>query len=474
MKNNIVLKYIGKVLVGYSVLFIFPLLIALFCKENYICFFIPQIIRLVLGLLLNSIKITERNIYSRDGLKIVALSWIIISMIGALPFYINGDANYIDSLFETVSGFTTTGATIFSNVEILSKSILFWRSFTHFIGGMGVLAFVMTIIPLSKSDKSMHVLKAEMPGPSVGKLVPSIKKTLVYLYGIYVGLTVTQILLLLIGGMPVFDSVLISFGTAGTGGFAVLNSSVASYPVFCQWVVAIFMFLFGVNFNIYFLIMMKDVKNALKSEELRVYVGIFVFSIFVVFLNTTHTFTSLNIAFREAFFHVSSIMTSTGYSIGDINVYPTVSRTVMLLLMLISACAGSTCGGFKIARLVIVFKNVKRDLKKLVHPSSVQVITFEGKKVSEDVVSSCTTFLFLYIGLIFIMIFIVGFNGFDLETTINSVFTTFANVGLCFNIGNFSAFSVLPKIVFIIGMLLGRLEIFPIITLLLDIKKGNK
>lgn len=473
MNSRIIFKYIGKVLIGFSILFIFPIITSLIYNENYICFLIPQIVSLIIGLILNSIKLNSENIYSKDGLKIVALSWIIISIIGALPFYINNDASLIDSLFETVSGFTTTGATIFKDVERLSKGILFWRSFTHFIGGMGILAFVMAIIPLSKSDKSMHILKAEMPGPSVGKLAPSIKKTLIYLYGIYISLTITQIILLIIGKMSIFDSILISMGTAGTGGFAVLNSSIATYSSFCQWTITIFMFLFGINFNIYFLILMKDIKSALKSEELKTYFLIFTISIAIVFFNTINVFNNVSIAFKEAAFHVSSIMTSTGYSIGDINIYPTASRTLMLVLMLISACAGSTCGGFKISRLILAFKTVKRDLMKLIHPNSIQTVTFEGKRVSEDTIKSSNTFLFLYIGLLCIMIFIVSFNGFDLETTINSVFTTFANVGLCFNISNFAGFSVLSKLVFIIGMLLGRLEIFPIITLFTSIRKKD-
>ncbi len=471
MKNKVILNYLGKVLIGMSALFIFPIIVALIYNENSTCFIIPQVISLSLGLLLNLIDIKGESIYSKDGLTIVAFSWIIISVIGAIPFYLNGDANFIDSLFETVSGFTTTGATIFSDVECLGKSILFWRSFTHFIGGMGILVFVMTIIPLSKTDKSMHVLKAEMPGPSVGKLFPSIKKTLLYLYGIYIGLTIVEIVLLLFGNMSFFDSLLISFGTAGTGGFAVLNSSIASYSTFCQWVITIFMFLFGVNFNVYFLILMKDIKSALKSEELRVYILIFACSVLIVFFNTISVFENMSLAFKEAAFHVSSIMTSTGYSIGDINIYPTASRVLMLVLMLISACAGSTCGGFKVSRLILAFKTIKRNINKLAHPNAVQVITFEGKKVPEEVIESSNNFLFIYIGLLIIMIFIVAFNGFDIETTINSVFTTFANVGLCFNISNFAEFSVLSKIVFIVGMLLGRLEIIPIMTLFANIRK---
>ena len=411
---------------------------------------VPQLISLSLGIVLNSINTDSEIIYAKDGFEIVAISWIIISIIGAIPLYINGDASFIDSIFETVSGFTTTGATIFKNVETLNKSILFWRSFSHFIGGMGVLTFVMVIVPLSRNDKSMHLLKAEMPGPSVGKLVPSIKKTLIYLYGIYLYLTLLEIILLLFGGMDLFTSTLISFSTAGTGGFSILNTSLATYSVFCKYVVSVFMLLFGVNFK---------------------YIFIYVFAVIFVFLNTITMFNSISEAFLESTFHISSIMTSTGFSIGNINIYPTSSRVLCLILMIISACAGSTCGGIKVSRLIIAFKTIKRELKKLIHPNSVQVIVFEGKKVSDEIVRSSNTFLFLYAILIILIIFIVGFDGFSIETTINAVFTTFANVGLSFNISNFAEFSILSKIVLSIGMLLGRLEIFPILVLFTDWKR---
>lgn len=469
--RKIVYNYIGKVLIGFSILFIFPIVVALIYKEPIIPFIVPQIISLILGMLFNLIDAKKFTIFAKDGFKIVALSWIIISLIGALPFYLNNDASFIDSIFETVSGFTTTGATIFKDVEILNKSILFWRSFTHFIGGMGVLAFVMTIIPLSKNDKSMHVLKAEMPGPSVGKLVPGIKKSLIYLYIIYILLTLVEFILLLIGGIGAFDSLLISFGTAGTGGFSVLNSSIASYSSFSKYVIAIFMFLFGVNFNIYFLILIGNIKNALKSEELKVYLLIFIISVSFIFINTINLIGNISDAFMQAFFHVSSIMTSTGYSIGDINIYPTASRIVIMILMLISACAGSTCGGFKISRLIISIKSIGRDLRKMVHPNSVQIVTFEGRKVSEETIKNTNSFMFLYIILIIVILLIISFDGFSLETSINAVFTTFANVGLCFNISNFADFSNLSKIVLSVGMLLGRLEIFPVITLFTDLKK---
>lgn len=465
MKDKVIFNYIGKVLIGFSLLFIFPIIVCFIYNENVFPFVIPQIISLILGLLLNQINTKDDNIYAKQGFKIVAIAWILISIIGAFPIYLNKDANFIDALFETVSGFTTTGATIFDNVENLNKSILFWRSFSHFIGGMGVLAFVITIIPLSYQGKSMNVLKAEMPGPTVGKLVPGIKKTLVYLYMIYLGLTIIEMILLLLGGMEIFDSILISIGTAGTGGFAVLNSSLATYSTFCKCVVALFMFLFGVNFNLYFFVFIGGIKNIFKSEELRIYILIFVFSVAFIFLNTIGLFVSPFNALIDSIFHVSSIMTSTGYSIGDINIYPTSCRVLIMMLMLISACAGSTCGGFKISRLIIIFKSIKRDILILAHPNSVKAITFEGKKVSEDTIKSTSTFMFLYVILIIIMVFIIGFDGFSYEKTVNAVFTTFGNVGLCFDITSFSGFSAFSKLIFCVRNAFRKIRNFSYISI---------
>ena len=471
MKNKLVYKYIGKVLIAFSALLMLPMLVSILNKESVIPFFIPAALSLLIGSILSSFKIKNKFLYAKDGFIIVALSWIIISILGALPLWINKDCSLIDSIFEAVSGLTTTGATIFREVEHLEKGILFWRAFMHFIGGMGVLAFVMAVVPLANNDKSMHVLKAEMPGPSVAKLVPGIKKTLFYLYGIYLALTVTECILLLIGGLPFFDSLLTSFSTAGTGGFAILNSSIASYSLFNKYVVAIFMFLFGVNFNIYFLIMMKDLKAALRSEELKVYILLFVFSVLFIFLNTMNTFTSIHQAFSDSFFHVSSIMTSTGFAVSDINIYPTACRILFLMLMLVSACAGSTCGGFKISRLLILLKTIKRELLKAIHPNSVRTITFEGKKVEEDTVRSTCLYLLLYVIFIVVIMFIISFDKVNFSQAVNATFTTFANVGLCFDISHFADFSILSKIVLSIGMLLGRLEILPIMVLFSDLKK---
>lgn len=473
MKNKIVYKYIGKVLIAFSILLLFPIFISIFYKERFISFLIPLLISLLLGLLLNSLQVKNKTLYARDGFMIVSLAWIIISILGALPFCIDLKLSFADAWFESVSGFTTTGATIFSDVENLGNNILFWRSFSHFIGGMGVLAFVMAIIPLSRDDKSMHVLKAEMPGPSVAKLVPSIKKTLFYLYSIYLGLTLLECIFLLIGGLNIFDSILISMSTAGTGGFSYLNTSLATFSIFNKYVVAIFMFLFGINFNIYFLVViMKDIKIALKSEELKVYIFMYVISVIFILFNTYNAFSNLNEALVSSVFHVSSVMTSTGFSIGDINIYPTACRVIMLGLMLISACAGSTCGGFKLSRLLICFKTIKRDVLKIIHPNSVNIITFEGKKVEEETINNICTFLFLYFFLIVvIMVLISCFDNFSFEVILNSVFSTFANVGLCFGISDFSIFSDFSKIVLSIGMLLGRLEIFPLIGLISNLRK---
>ncbi len=474
MRNKAVYRYLGKVLMSFTIVMIFPIIVALLNKETIIPFLISGSVSFILGLLFYIIFNKNENLYAKEGFIIVSLSWIIISIISGLPYIISEHVSFASAFFEASSGLSTTGATIFADVEHLAKSILFWRSFTHFLGGMGVLTFVMFVVPLSKKDKSMHVLKAEMPGPEVAKLVPSIKKTLFYLYVIYCSLTLTEIILLTIFKMPLFDSILLSFGTAGTGGFALYNSSLATYTVGAKVVVTIFMLLFGVNFNIYFLILMKDIKSALKSEELRTYLAIYFVSVVLIVFNTYQYFTSFGEALLNGAFHISSFITSTGYSIGDVNMYPTNCRIVVLLLMLISACAGSTCGGFKMSRLIICVKKIKRDLTRLVHPNMVKDIKFEGKKLDESTIESTTSFLLLYVVLIILIMFIISFDPLKLtlSETISATFTTFANVGLTFDISNFALFSPLSKMVLSIGMLLGRLEIFPVIVLFTNINKS--
>ena len=471
MKNKIIYKYLGKVLIVYSLMMIVPIVIALYYKNSIIEFIIPLIISLIMGLLLNRIKTDNNNIYAKDGFIIVSLSWIIISIIGALPFFISKNTTYVNSLFETISAITTTGSTIFDNVEALPKSLLFYRSYLQLIGGMGVITFVMAIIPLSRNDKSLHLLNAEMPGNSVGKLVPSTKKTVIYLYLIYFILLASEILFLVVDNNGLFKSTLISMSTVSTGGFSYLNSSLSTLSLKSKFIVALYMFLSGINFNIYFLIVMRKFKNIVKSEELKAYILIFVLSSLFVFIKTYNIYKDISVSLSGSIFHTASIMTSTGFSIGNINLYPSSCKIIFLILMLISACAGSTCGGLKISRLLLSLKTIRRDILKVIHPNSVHIIKLEGKRVDDDLINSNSTFLSLYVILIVIIMFIVSFDGFSLDTNINAVFSTFANTGLCFDISNFSMFSSLSKIVLSLGMLLGRLEIFPIVVLFSDLKK---
>lgn len=471
MKNKIIYKYLGKVLIVYSLMMIVPIVIALYYKNSIIEFIIPLIISLIMGILLNRIKTDNNNIYAKDGFIIVSLSWIIISIIGALPFFISKNTTYVNSLFETISAITTTGSTIFDNVEALPKSLLFYRSYLQLIGGMGVITFVMAIIPLSRNDKSLHLLNAEMPGNSVGKLVPSTKKTVIYLYLIYFILLASEILFLVVDNNGLFKSTLISMSTVSTGGFSYLNSSLSTLSLKSKFIVALYMFLSGINFNIYFLIVMRKFKNIVKSEELKAYILIFVLSSLFVFIKTYDIYKDISVSLSGSIFHTASIMTSTGFSIGNINLYPSSCKILFLILMLISACAGSTCGGLKISRLLLSLKTIRRDILKVIHPNSVHIIKLEGKRVDDDLINSNSTFLSLYVILIVIIMFIVSFDGFSLDTNINAVFSTFANTGLCFDISNFSMFSSLSKIVLSLGMLLGRLEIFPIVVLFSDLKK---
>ena len=471
MKNKIIYKYIGKVIITFSILMIIPIIVCLIYKDDILPFLLPMLFSLLLGLLLNSIKATKIPLYAKDGFIIVSLSWIIISIIGGMPFYINGDAGIVSSFFEAVSSMTTTGATIFNNVEMLSRSILFWRSYMHLIGGMGVITFVMAIIPMSKNDKSMHLLNAEMPGTSTGKIIPNTKKSLIYLYLIYFSLGILETILLRIGKVSLFNSLLITMSTISTGGLTYLNNSLATLSLYNKYIVAIFMFLSGINFNIYLLIFLKKYKSFLKSEELKVYFCMAFFAIFFIFINTRYLFTDFNELLISSVFHTISIMTSTGFSVSNIDIFPSSCKIVFLILMLVSACSGSTCGGFKISRLIISLKTIRRDILKIIHPNSVHTIRYEGKRIDDNVVNSNSTFLFLYVILILLIMLIVSFDGFSLDTNINAVFSTFANTGLCFDISNFSIFSPLSKIVLSLGMLLGRLEIFPIVVLFSDLRK---
>ena len=387
----------------------------------------------------------------------------------ALPFLISGEIpDIFNALFESISGYTTTGATILSDVESLSKCMLFWRSFTHWVGGMGVLVFVLCILPLADGN-NMHLMRAESPGPSVGKLVPKVRSTATILYGIYTALTVIECILLLFGKMSLFDAITTSMATAGTGGFGIKNDSMASYSMYIQNVVAIFMFIFGVNFNIYFLLLVRKPKEVLQSEELRTYLAIVLISTLIIGFNISSSFESIGTSIQQAFFQVSSIITTTGFSTVDFNHWPELSKFILIGLMFIGACAGSTCGGIKISRIIIAWKNLKNEISSFVHPKRVQIIRLEGRKVGNDVVKSVNVYFVLYFLIFIASVFLISIENRSFETNFTSVIATLNNIGPGLDgvgpMENFGEFNPLSKCVFMFGMLAGRLELIPMIIL---------
>ena len=408
--------------------------------------------------------------YAREGFIIVSLGWIVMSLAGALPFFLSGQIpNYADACFETISGFTTTGASILNNVEGLDKCMLFWRSLTHWIGGMGILVFMLAVLPMT-GGYNMHLMKVESPGPTVDKLVPKVSQTARILYAIYFAMTVAEIIILRLGGMHLFDCVTISFGTAGTGGFGVLNDSCASYSAFCQVVTGIFMVLFGVNFNVLYLVAKNKWKDALSSTEVRVYFGIILGATVTIALSIMGMYGGIARALKEAFFQVSSIITTTGFSTADFDMWPAVSKMILFMLMFVGACASSTGGGIKVSRILIGIKIVKREILTFVHPKVVKGIKLDGRKVDKEVERSVAGYFILYFVIMGISCFLVSVDGFDFETNVTSVAATLNNIGPGFSkvgpMGNFADFSVFSKIVLMFDMLAGRLELFPMIVLL--------
>ncbi len=455
-----------------AALMVLPLVVSLIYKEEcYTSFLLSIGISVAVGFPLMVFNKTEdRVIYAKEGFIIVALAWLSMSAVGALPFVFSGEiSSYVDAFFETVSGFTTTGASILDDVELLSHGTLFWRSFTHWVGGMGVLVFIMAIIPAS-NDRSIHILRAEVPGPIVGKLVPKMRDTAIILYLIYVVLTVVEIILLLAGGMPLFDSIVHSFGTAGTGGFGIKSDSITSYSPYLQWVITVFMMIFGVNFNLYYLLLTKKIKSVFRSEELWTYIGIGLISTVVIVFNIRDMYSSLSEAVRMSSFQVATIVTTTGYATTDFNLWPELSKTILFILMFIGACAGSTAGGFKLSRVILLFKMIKREIRSLIHPRAVSVVRFEGKKVDEPVLKSLSAYFAIYT-LCFIAVFILlSFDGFDIITNISAAASCFNNIGPGLGAvgpaSNYAGYSVFSKIVLSFAMLLGRLEIYPVLYLI--------
>lgn len=471
MNKKMVFHIIGRIIQVEACLLLLPLAVSLIYKEKcWSAFLITIAVSLVLGTVMSlGSRVKNRVIYAKEGFVTVSLAWVLMSAIGALPFVISGEIpSYVDAFFETVSGFTTTGASILTDVESMSKGLLFWRSFTHWIGGMGVLVFVMAIIP-SITDRSIHIIRAEMPGPIVGKIVPKVKNTAKILYIIYIAMTVVEIILLCIGKMPFFESVVHSFGSAGTGGFGVKANSIEGYSPYLQWVITVFMFLFGVNFNLYYLILAGKIKDALKSQELWAYVGIAFLSAAAIAVNTRSMFGSIGEAVRASAFHVSSIMTTTGYATTDFNLWPAFSKTVLILLMCIGACAGSTGGGLKVSRVVLLFKMIKKELRHMLHPRSVSVVKFEGKTVGKSVITNVSIYFAVYVAVLLSAFLLLSFENSSLETNFTAAVACFNNIGPGLaEVGptaNYVFYSPFSKIVLSLAMLFGRLEIFPMLFL---------
>lgn len=453
-----------------GVLFLIPCLTALIYLETEgFCYLAVALICILIGWIMRRKKPANNVFYLKEGCVTTALSWIFLSFFGCLPFVFTGEIPFLpDALFETISGFTTTGASILSDVEALSHCSIIWRSFTHWIGGMGVLVFLLAIIPMS-GGSHINLMRAESPGPSVGKLVPKVKSTAQILYIIYFTMTAIEFIFLLLGRMPVFDAINTSFGTAGTGGFGIKNDSMASYSPYIKWVVTIFMILFGVNFNAYYLILFKQFKKAIKMEEVKCYFMIILASILVIFINIVKTYTNVFKAFTDAAFQVGSIITTTGYSTTDFDLWPGTSKTILVMLMFVGACAGSTGGGIKVSRFLIMFKTVVKELRSYIHPKSIQKIKMDDKPVPHEVVRSVNVYGIIFITIFAASIFLLSLDGKDLITNFTAVATTLNNIGPGLNLvgptRNFDLFSPFAKFVLMFDMLAGRLELFPLLIL---------
>ena len=471
MNYSMIFFIIGWVFIIEAALMAPSALVALLYSERSIWAFAAAIgLCLLLGVPLVRKQPANKVFYAKEGCVTVALSWIVMSLMGALPFVFSGVIpSIVDAMFETVSGFTTTGASILKDVEVLPRCMLFWRSFTHWIGGMGVLVFLLCLLPMSGGGYSMNLMKAESPGPSVSKLVPKVRSTAKLLYGLYVALSLLELALLLLGSMPLFDALCTTFGTAGTGGFGIKNSSIGEYSAYIQSIVTIFMILFGINFNVYFLLYMRKPKEALRCEEAGWYLAIIAVSTLIITVFIRNSFPDLVTAFRHAAFQVGSIITTTGFSTVDFNVWPAVPRAILVLLMFIGACAGSTGGGIKVSRIVLLFRTMTREIGQIIHPHMVKKLKFEGRVVGQEVLRSVNAFMVAYVLIFAVSTLFVSLDGFDLVTSFTAVAATLNNIGpgleMVGPIGNFSCFSDLSKIVLIFDMLAGRLEIFPLLVL---------
>ncbi len=465
-----VLYILGYMLKFESAFLMLPVLIGIIYKEDAsLSYLAVAAVCLILGLLLTHKKPASPSLYTREGFVTVALSWIVMSIFGAMPFVLTGDIpSYVDALFETISGFTTTGASILNNVESLTHTSLFWRSFTHWIGGMGVFVFIMAILPLM-GGSTMNLMKAESPGPSVSKLVPHVKDTAKILYGMYIAITLCEIVLLCIFGMPLFDSLCTSFGTVGTGGFGIKNSSIAGYAPSLQIIVTIFMILSGINYTFYFFVLSRKIGDAFHIEEVRWYLLLILAAAGAIIYDIRHLYPTLGEAVRHAFFQVGSIITTTGYATADFDLWPSMSKTILVVLMFIGACAGSTGGGMKVSRLVILFKTIKKELSLIIHPREIRKIRVDGHVVEHNILRSTNVFLVIYFVLLLSSTLLISIDEFDFTTNFTAVVSALNNIGPGLNqVGptqNFSIFSAFSKFVLMFDMLAGRLELFPMMIL---------
>ena len=472
MNRRMIINAVGLVLRVEAVLLLLPAIVGMFYgeRQTWLAFLISAAISLLLGLLPKLfLKPKTHVIYAKEGFIIVAFTWIMLSLVGAVPLVLAGAVtSYADAFFEIVSGFTTTGSSVIPDVEVLSHGALFWRSFTHWVGGMGIIVFVMAILP-NVSERPIHILRAEIPGPTVGKLVPRIKDTALILYLIYIGMTGIETIMLLFGGMSFFESLLHAFGTAGTGGFGIKRDSIAGYSPYIQWVITAFMILFGINFNLYYLMLLKKFKAVVTSTELWAYLGIIASSIAVISWNIRHLFVGAEETVRAAAFQVSSIISTTGYATTDFNLWPNLSKNILLILMFIGG-AGSAAGGIKVSRIVLLFKLISNEVKRMLHPRSVSSLRFEGKTVDGHTRKGVSNYFLIYFVCLLAIFLALSFEPFDFETNFTAAVTCFNNVGPGFGAvgptGGFGDYSAFAKIVLSFAMLLGRLEIFPIIIAL--------
>ena len=467
--NYPLLRYLfGMILLIVAAFLVLPLAVAVIYGESSGIYFLYTMIAAgLLGFLLTRFKPAKRDMYAREGFVFTALAWVVISLIGAAPFTLSGQIpSYLDAVFETVSGFTTTGASILTDVEALDNGMLFWRSFTHWLGGMGILVFMLSLVNMG--GQANHLLRAESPGPTVSKMVPNMRKSAAILYGIYIVMTAVEVVLLLIGGMPLFDSLVHAFGTVGTGGFGIRADSIASYSPYIQGVITVFMILCGINFNLYYLLLLRQWRAALRSDELWTYLGLAVVATGVITLDLRGVYGGLGTCLRQAAFQVSSVLTTTGYATADFDLWPGLSRAILFALLFIGGCAGSTAGGLKVSRAMILLRTIRREVNRLVHPRRVTAVRCDGKALSSEVQRGVSIYFALYCLCILITFLCLSGEPFSLETNLSAVVSCFNNVGPGLGAvgpaGSYAGYSVLSKLLLSAAMLMGRLEIYPMLV----------